>query len=50
MVTCPECRSTKVRYSQRWFWERLLTVFFLRPYRCENCQRRFWHFGGLRRF
>lgn len=45
MVTCPECQSTETRCSHRRLWERLLIVFLLRPYRCENCQRRFWRFG-----
>jgi hypothetical protein len=44
-VTCPQCRSMEVRYSQQRFWERLLIVLLLCPYRCENCRIRFWRFG-----
>jgi hypothetical protein len=42
-LACPRCGSAaQVRRSKRRPWERLMIVLALRPYRCENCQRRFW--------
>lgn len=41
---CPHCSGTLVRKSHRaGLLERtLLRVFFLRPYRCRECYRRFY--------
>jgi len=43
---CPHCHSTNVRPSHRKnFLERAVLPFVrLRPYRCEECDKRF--FGG----
>ncbi len=40
---CPHCKSSDVRFSRRGFWLRALArVVPVRPYRCRQCQRRFW--------
>jgi hypothetical protein len=46
MNECPECRSHAIRNSERHgfvekFWLRL---FFVWPYRCDQCDTRFWGF------
>jgi DNA-directed RNA polymerase subunit RPC12/RpoP len=45
-MLCPHCGYAKIHYSHRWYWERLLILLLLRPYRCENCQSRFWGISG----
>jgi DNA-directed RNA polymerase subunit RPC12/RpoP len=41
---CPQCGSRRVRYSHKvGLLERfLLPLFSLRPYRCEDCDSRFF--------
>jgi len=42
--TCPLCRSQNVRFSHRkGLLERIfLPLLFLRPYRCDDCDSRFF--------
>jgi hypothetical protein len=42
-VHCPNCPHSQVYRSQRnkW-WECLMVLVGLRPYRCIACQTRFW--------
>lgn len=45
---CPRCSSRKIRRSKRkGFWERLiLDPAGIRPYRCEECDERFFRYRG----
>ena len=38
---CPYCLSTRVRYSQPTLVDRLLSLIYLKPYRCRACRKRF---------
>ncbi len=38
------CGSTQVRHSRPWGWEHALRLILVRPYRCEQCQKRFYRF------
>ena len=44
---CPRCKTSDVRPSRtRTFLERIiLLLFFLRPFRCNECYRRFYGFA-----
>jgi hypothetical protein len=42
---CPHCHSSETRPSKRRLIEYLLTLVFLRPYRCRTCNYRFWRMG-----
>ena len=45
MPTCPECqRNDAVRRSHRVAFEPLLRLIFLYPFRCEQCDTRFFRF------
>jgi hypothetical protein len=39
---CPTCGSDFVRASSRRRLEPLLLLLMRRPYRCDECDRRFW--------
>ena len=42
-LVCPQCQSLDVHRSHRNLLERLVTACTAsRPYRCRECQRRFW--------
>jgi len=42
---CPHCTSTKVRRANRQgLWEGLLRFFFIAPFRCRACRRKFYRF------
>ena len=43
-AACPYCRSTKVRRSQRKGFVELvvLPMFGILPYRCQECDQRFY--------
>ncbi|SRR6266446_4847413 len=44
-LACPRCSSTNVRFSRRGWFDWLLTVVFVVPYRCRDCRTRFYRFG-----
>jgi hypothetical protein len=46
LYACPNCESNKIRRSpRRGFVERVfLRMTFVWPYRCDNCDLRFWGF------
>jgi DNA-binding NtrC family response regulator len=44
-IACPRCLSKNIRRSERRWFECLLTVIFLVPYRCRDCHARFYRFG-----
>ena len=48
---CPRCECKSIRRSHRvGFTERyLLRVSFVRPYRCLDCDRRFYLYDGIGR-
>jgi transposase-like protein len=40
---CPACKSTRVRRSQSHLWrDRLMKFAGFLPYRCRDCQKRFF--------
>jgi hypothetical protein len=42
---CPHCTSTNVRRAYRkGLWEELLRLFFIAPFRCRACRRKFYRF------
>lgn len=46
--SCPACLSKDIRFSHRRNTiERLLSVLRCRPFRCNNCQQRFWAYREL---
>ena len=40
-MICPQCRSIHVRRSRRVGIEAVLSMIFLRPFRCRDCHHRF---------
>jgi type II secretory ATPase GspE/PulE/Tfp pilus assembly ATPase PilB-like protein len=46
---CPRCECESIRRSRRvGFMERcLLRMSFIRPYRCLDCDRRFYLYDGI---
>jgi len=38
---CPYCYSSRVRYSQPTFVDKILYLIYVRPYRCQACRKRF---------
>jgi len=44
-IACPRCSSKNIRRSERRWFEWLLTLIFLVPYRCRDCRTRFYRFG-----
>jgi predicted Zn-ribbon and HTH transcriptional regulator len=48
-ITCPKCHSAKVRASQTSSsLDKLRRYFLIRPYRCRECQWRFYACSLLR--
>jgi hypothetical protein len=45
---CPHCQSTRVRPSWPRFADYILFPAYIRAYRCEACQRRFYGMKGSR--
>jgi hypothetical protein len=43
---CMHCQSADIVRSHRHSWERI--IVFLRPYRCNDCHRRFYTLASLR--
>jgi hypothetical protein len=42
---CPKCSSQEIYLSHRKnHFEKSLSVFLIRPFRCQQCHRRFWKF------
>ena len=44
-LRCPDCESQTVRRSAVQSYERLLLFIGVCPYRCMNCDRRFYKIG-----
>ncbi len=44
-IACPRCSSTNVRRSRRRWFDWLLTLIFVVPYRCRDCRTRFFRLG-----
>lgn len=44
MTSCPRCHSERIHQSKRKgvFERGLLSMLWLRPFRCERCDRRFF--------
>ncbi len=49
--TCPFCESTRMsRSARKGFFERVVIAFFLlRPYRCVECDGRYYSFTFLKK-
>src|SRR5437016_9841803 len=45
-MACPQCSSTNIRRSRRTWFDWLLTLIFVVPYRCRDCRTRFLRFKG----
>lgn len=47
MLRCPQCRSPEIHQSRRkgLLANRLLSLLFVRPFRCERCDCRFFRFS-----
>jgi predicted RNA-binding Zn-ribbon protein involved in translation (DUF1610 family) len=45
---CPQCGSYLVRLSKRrtWIEHVVCRLLFVRPYRCDDCDARFFGFGA----
>jgi hypothetical protein len=42
-LTCPKCGKEPVRRSKRnGFMEQVLSLAYVYPFRCEQCDHRFW--------
>jgi hypothetical protein len=39
---CPGCWSSRIRFAQAAWAEKLLRAIYLRPYRCQACRKRFY--------
>jgi hypothetical protein len=47
MISCPQCRSGRIHRSRRkgFFERRILSLLFVRPFRCLSCDCRFFHWS-----
>jgi len=47
MICCPNCDSARIHLSRRrGFLEKgILAMIFVRPFRCEKCDDRFFHWS-----
>lgn len=49
-ISCPCCQSDHIHRSMpRGILERILAIISLRPYRCEDCDYRFFRFSAKSR-
>ncbi len=49
-MECPTCESQELRLShRRSLLERAVSLISFRPFRCRDCNSRFWRFRGRRR-
>lgn len=48
-TNCPQCNSYRVRPEQYRWYEAVLALVFLRPFRCSRCGTRFLRFAGVTR-
>jgi transposase-like protein len=39
---CPKCESTRIRRSWPHVADKILFPAYIKPYRCESCQNRFY--------
>jgi transposase-like protein len=46
MIVCPLCRTPTTHRSRPRFYDLLLLLILLRPYRCMSCYKRFYKFAG----
>ena len=46
LVNCPQCTSQRIHQSRRrGIMERILSMMFVRPFRCEGCDLRFFRWS-----
>jgi hypothetical protein len=48
-LNCPRCDSPLVRPEPYRWYEVVLALLFLHPFRCRRCQTRFIRFAGVTR-
>ena len=45
-MNCPQCTSQRIHQSRRrGIIERILAMLFVRPFRCERCDSRFFRWS-----
>jgi hypothetical protein len=45
-MTCPKCGQNRAHRSHRAAWDWFLSLFSYKPYRCRECQHRFYAWRG----
>ena len=47
MISCPSCGSEQIHQSRRkgFLEKRILLIVFVRPFRCEECDDRFFRWS-----
>ena len=48
-LNCPNCACPHLRPEEYRWYEAILALFFLRPFRCLRCRTRFMRFSGVTR-
>lgn len=48
-MNCPHCDSPRIRPEPFRWYERLLALLLLHPFRCRSCGARFIRFAGVPR-
>ena len=46
-LNCPHCSNPHVRPEVYRWYEAILALVFLRPFRCARCRTRFLRFSGV---
>jgi hypothetical protein len=46
-TTCPHCNGRRLRAEPHRWYEAVLMLLFLQPFRCRSCDARFLRFAGL---
>jgi hypothetical protein len=49
-VHCPYCLSYRLRPDPYRWYEKLLVLLWLHPFRCSRCRARFYRFSGVPNF
>jgi transposase-like protein len=48
-MSCPSCRGTRIHRSKtRGYFEGLVAKLSIKPYRCDDCDRRFFRRAAKR--
>lgn len=50
-MKCPVCGNADIHRShRRGLFERMLSLILLRPFRCMDCNKRFWRFARGKKY